>query len=364
MGAGDSEDESHSLNIESLSRRGRNDLRAAALYRLLQREGLDSLDQLEEPHRSAWLGVFKPPPAEGRTALLTVRTQLIDGPPPEITAKLAAILYDKVHLELGRLREMSPPFRTVDLEDAIWNPLQALGVDWVSEAHLPIAGFEKLTEYSWRRVFEGESEEQVAEAMMDERGDGIGGKIVFERQSDGSLRVDLGRALKLAALAGHLQIADWTDVTLVAPQPLIEAARRQDIPAGTALRLFVPDVSRLSWEQVATFREHPASNEARGRLRAWELESARAGTGEDRDRQMAVAARVVVDLQAAIEELRPSLGEALGRELVLGVTSLFPIVGAGVARAVSFEENVRRNLRYRRSWPAALELLRQLGDTD
>lgn len=123
------------------------------------------------------------------------------------------------------------------------------------------------------------------------------------------------------------------------PQP-------QQIAASRAVRLAVPDVSGLSWEQVLRFREHPAAGEARQRLR--ELADALPGGQE-----LAVL-RFERDLLAAEKDvMKKARSRARLGRLALTVTGV-PFASA----ANELIEPLTERLGERGSWAAAVGLLR------
>jgi hypothetical protein len=345
------------LTLERLAEMGETDLRAALLHTFLRREGLQSLEGLSEPDRAAWLRLLKPRPRNNSTALLTVRTQIVGGLSPAHLAKRAALLYDRLVVQVGRLHGAMPPFETVDTGAEVWDPLKALDVDWISELELPAFGLERLGNYSSHRFFFGRAAGELArEALREETP--LGNAVSAFRRVEGRDVLDFDLAIKLRHVANDLQIAEWLGVSLVAPTELLKDMQEVKIPRGDAISLFVPDLDSLTWENIHAFREHPASQDARAKLAEWERESTAQGVADDTTRQAQVASAVVLDLLTAIEELRPRLGEAIGKEAILVATSFFPVVGPGVATVAALGDAARASSTFHHSWPAALAILR------
>lgn len=94
-----------------------------------------------------------------------------------------------------------------------------------------------------------------------------------------------------------------------------------------ALAIAVPDVARVPWEAIAAFRQHPASDEARSRFRAWEHAAAQQEALDAQNFQLKVAQAITRDLTAAVRECEPSVFRALAEEGGKTAIGLIPIVG-------------------------------------
>lgn len=178
-------------------------------------------------------------------------------------------------------------------------------------------------------------------------------RLPWIHDHDGELFHDVSYLIKLGQVAEHLLFAEWFGAALVASARLLDNFRAPENLAGSALRLFVPDFEALEWEQIAEIRQHPGMQEARHRLRQWELRAAELGACGDAE-QDRLARLVVADLLAAMNDARPRLAALVGKEIVMTATTLVPGVGPAVAKAVSLEETARAVRNHGRSWHAAL----------
>jgi hypothetical protein len=77
----------------------------------------------------------------------------------------------------------------------------------------------------------------------------------------------------------------------------------------------VPNVGALPWEAVVQWREHPGSQEVRGKLREFEERAAKAEPEEAEGFLKQVAREVINGYEAAYRELLPSLPEELQKEM-------------------------------------------------
>ena len=93
-------------------------------------------------------------------------------------------------------------------------------------------------------------------------------------------------------------------------------ALRPQATGRLALDILVPDVGGLPWEAIAEYREHPGSEDARGKLREFEERAAAADPGDPLTFQREVPGSISEDLFAAIEDLRGSLTQDLADEAV------------------------------------------------
>ena len=131
-----------------------------------------------------------------------------------------------------------------------------------------------------------------------------------------------------------------------------------DRQGQAALEIFLPNVAELPWEAISDFREHPGSHDARGKLRSIE-ERAAADGPEPSDFTRRLAEEITNDLLAAVNEQRGSVGKKLAKEAATTAVSFFPVVGPALGPGVSPSETVTEVVKDRRSWHAALMLLRQ-----
>jgi hypothetical protein len=332
----------------------KTDLRARLLAKVMEREGWGAVAELPRSERREFAALFEPRRRHGSTALLTVRSQDVSGPQPEILLKRASLLYDHVLVQEGRLTGPEPPFPRVELTTSEVGEFRKAGGEWLHSVELPPDLF-LLTPYaSYEYLGDYEPDEDGMALIID---DEIPDLPWFVTDDEGRWMFDMQLKLKLGIIATHVAYAEWTDATLVAPERWLRSFMRVPV-FGAALEFLVPNVDTLSWEVIAQFREHPGSREARERLRAWESQTN--ADPDDVARQIALAKTIIGDLLAVVRDMRPRPGLNLTKDGVLTATSFVPGVGPFVAHAVSIEETVREGRTYRRSWQAALsEIYRQ-----
>ena len=160
-------------------------------------------------------------------------------------------------------------------------------------------------------------------------------------------------AVVAAAMGATVQVTSLFEPLL----PRLDASA--DHPGLLSLEVAVPGVDQLSWEQIAEFRNHAGSAEARARLRAAEERVAAEGVG-DPDFALRVGREITSDLFAAMAEMKGSLPRKLAKEGVNAGLSLLPAVGT-LASAVSAVETVGESMMQSRTWHAALMKLHDAG---
>lgn len=134
-------------------------------------------------------------------------------------------------------------------------------------------------------------------------------------------------------------------------EPLLADDLTATTEGGMALDVVIPDISAVSWEAIAKFREHPAATDARARLRELEDRAREAGVDGPHDMFRRVAQEVSTELLHVVKETRVSVPEEIARQaLTTSASLLVPVVGpiAGIAEAT---KDARR---FDRSWYAAL----------
>lgn len=319
------------------------DPRRWMLRELLVNERWDSVTELCLEEQLEWAAFLDPPRADGTVALLTVRSQLVGGTPPGTIAKRAALLYDRLLIQPGALIGAGPPFARVDINVEVVEPLSQLGADWFDTFSVP-PRWGSVGGHALERYLGFPNGEVPGSIWSDP-------KWPWMSECDGKWAYVMGEHTKYRQVAEHLLYGDWFGASLVTSDELLAPFALSEQLSGRALRLVVPDFESLSWEQIATFREHPGSREARGRFREWESEAAAEADDARTDR---TAALVVKDLLSAIHESRPRVGQSLGKEVVMTATELVPGAGFVVAKAVAIEEAARESRAYRRSWKSAL----------
>lgn len=133
------------------------------------------------------------------------------------------------------------------------------------------------------------------------------------------------------------------------------------LPGVESLGFLVPNFSVLPWEEIARFRDHQGSVEARARLREFESEVA--------SRELPGSARYVREtgqavssaLMATARELAPSLPDDVRGPVLGSAVGLIPVVGQFASMAVSMGDIVaalHRSQEFEGSWVAAVFELR------
>jgi hypothetical protein len=130
-----------------------------------------------------------------------------------------------------------------------------------------------------------------------------------------------------------------------------------DRQGQAALEIVLPNVAGLPWEAISEFREHPGSQDARGKLRSVEERAAADGL-EPSDFTRRVAEEITSDLLAALTEQKGSAAKKLAKEAVNTAVSLVPVVGTVLGPGVSLSETITEVVKDRRSWHAALMQLK------
>lgn len=134
-----------------------------------------------------------------------------------------------------------------------------------------------------------------------------------------------------------------------------------DWSGSEALRILVRNLGSLPWEAVVEFREHPGSQEARMKLREFEELAAQEEPQDAYNFLARVSQEVTDSLLSAWQSLRPSLPEELAQEAFTTGVSFIPVIGPVLGPGVSVGETLNEALSDRRSWLAALMVLRRDG---
>lgn len=128
---------------------------------------------------------------------------------------------------------------------------------------------------------------------------------------------------------------------------------------ASALGVVVPNVGGLPWEAVVEFRQHPASGEARAMLRKFEEKAVR----EEPEDANAVLRSIETDVRealfAAYQELRPSWPKRIALEGLKTLVGLVPFIGPIGGLGMTAAELGSDLLKDRRSWVAALMVLKR-----
>ena len=130
---------------------------------------------------------------------------------------------------------------------------------------------------------------------------------------------------------------------------------RTESVGAAALGIVVPDVASLRWEAIVEFREHPACQEARARLREIEQRALQEDPVDAADFQRRLGIEVTNDLFAVIDDLAGSLELDLARHAAGFVLSMVPLA----SEIAAVGETAVAARQRRRSWRAALMKLRE-----
>jgi hypothetical protein len=142
--------------------------------------------------------------------------------------------------------------------------------------------------------------------------------------------------------------------------PLIEQSHDEDEATGaTALGILVPDLGQLRWEAIAEYRAHPASGEAREKMREFEQRALEAEPAEAREFLAEVGSSITADLMTALAETQVDLWKAVGGEAAKTAVSFVPIVGPLIGPAAGIAEALGEHAEQRAAWYFALMKLRQ-----
>lgn len=142
--------------------------------------------------------------------------------------------------------------------------------------------------------------------------------------------------------------------------PMIEARGARPERAGLdALEILVPDLASLPWEAVFEFRDHPGCAEARAMLREFEEKAATQEPEDANSYLRSVQDQVHDALFSAIEDKRTPLFRSIATEAAKAGIGLVPVVGQIAGPAWTVVEVGSEYLRERRSWTAALMVLRR-----
>lgn len=131
-------------------------------------------------------------------------------------------------------------------------------------------------------------------------------------------------------------------------------------PSGhTALGILVPEVGELPWETVAEYREHPGSEDARGKLREFEDRAIAAEPDDPLEFQAEIFRSITDDLFAAVKDLRGSVAKDLAGEAAKTGVSFIPAIGPLLGPGASLVQAIAEYMHEERTWYAALMKLRK-----
>lgn len=342
-----------------------------------------------------------------RTLFFPLRTSVEMFPDPtSVTAaaraKEAVVLYDRVVFEAGIYKiditdqgsfaDWRPPssFTHDDLADSRQLPEPGTGMS-ISVGIQPEKGVEAAPE-TIRTFFQGPlSASYVAEwhtgviedlreldpgwaeaVVIDDNGPDVANlkaSIAETRRriAEASRGVDLDPAIKRfaeGALARDATLAAQMGAAFNVTslfEPLLAGTGAEPQAAGrVALDILVPDVGGLPWEGISAYREHPGSEDARGKLRDFEERAMVAEPDDPLVFQREVFRAISQDLFAAIEDLQGSLTKDLSIEALKTGISFVPFVGPFGGPGASLAQAVVEEFQEQRTWYAALM---KLGST-
>jgi len=143
-------------------------------------------------------------------------------------------------------------------------------------------------------------------------------------------------------------------------EPFVLGAGTDAGPSGrTALGILVPEVGKLPWETVAEYREHPGSEDARGKLQEFEVRALAAGRDDPLEFQAEVFRSITDDLFAAVNDLRGNVVKDLAAEAAKTGVSFIPVIGPLLGPGASLAQAIGEYMHEERTWYAALMKLRR-----
>jgi hypothetical protein len=282
----------------------------------LSREDLANSRQLHEVGSEFTLAMGKQP-AQGVPAPPEAMHAFLSGP---ITKSYAAEWHSEA---IDELRELNPEWaRYTVTED---------GGEAIRSLREPIAAAERA------------ALEISRELKMDPW---IGAFAAKALARDATVAADMGAAFSVTSLF----------------EPLVVGLEAEPDPAGgTALGFLIPDVGGLPWEAIAEYREHPGSEDARGKLREFEQRALAAEADDPLEFQAAVFQSITADLFGAIHDLQGNLAKDLAEEAAKTGIAFIPVVGPILGPGASLAQTVGTHMKEQRTWYAALMKLRQLA---
>lgn len=141
-------------------------------------------------------------------------------------------------------------------------------------------------------------------------------------------------------------------------EPLIAPKDVGAASGSDALGFLVPNLSSLPWETIAEFRQHPASGEARDKLREIEERAAGQEPTDAADYIRKIGISITEDLMAALAETEVSVGGMLVSEAAKTAISFIPIVGSAVGNVIGAAEALDQWTAQKGNWYFALMKLR------
>jgi hypothetical protein len=126
----------------------------------------------------------------------------------------------------------------------------------------------------------------------------------------------------------------------------------------TALGILVPEVGKLPWEAIAEYRQHPGSEDARGKLQEFEERALAAGQDDPLEFQTEVFRSITDDLFAAVDDLRGNVVKDLAAEAAKTGVSFIPVIGPLLGPGASLAQAIGEYMQEQSTWYAALMKLR------
>jgi len=162
------------------------------------------------------------------------------------------------------------------------------------------------------------------------------------------------RELMVASMIG----ASFNPTSLF--EPMVGHRGASATPDGRlALEIAVPNIGALPWEAVVEFRDHAGSVEARAMLREFERKAASEEPEDAEAFLRSVHRDVVGALFSVLEQQRPAWPEKILAEVIKTAVGWIPGIGQIVGPTLSAAEMGGEWLRERRSWVAAMMVLRR-----
>ena len=277
-------------------------------------EDLAGFRKPPEPGAGLELSVGEPPTA-GHASSREVMRSVFSG---KITTRYVAEWHSDV---IEQLEKLSPEWaRTVVLND------DRGALDRLKE---PIEAAE-------RSIFDSAQEVEMESPMED--------FIAAALARDSVVAADMEAAFSVTSLF----------------EPFILGADANADPSGRiALGILVPEVGELPWETVAEYREHPGSEDARGKLQEFEERALAAGQDDPLEFQAEVFRSITDDLFAAVKDLRGSMVKDLAAEAAKTGVSFIPAIGPLLGPGASLAQAIGEYMHEERTWYAALMKLRK-----
>jgi hypothetical protein len=278
---------------------------------------------------------------------------------PEDLAETRIIPEPRTGMQVSLAFEAEPgePAPPEELRSFISGTLSAY---YVAEFETGILEELRKLDVPWAAAFVAQ-DDQLRENGLDQ----IIRDYAHERQRDESwsdpdsriLRTFVAKAFARDAVVASSLGAAFNITSLF--QPLLESSSTRPVLVGQrALAVLVPNVRDLRWEEIAEFREHPGSVEARAKLAEAEQRVAASEPDDPLEFQQRLYSAISDDLFAAIKETQGKDSTTVGKEVAKTAIGFIPVVGPIAGTAASAADLVWKERTERRHWTAALMKLR------